>query len=90
MGTARVHGMGMRYLAVPAVQVQTARRKPDDAVLAKTEEKEKMSCKYQEACKELYSGPAGEEMRSCCDPDHCEHWDNFFYGECLALESDGE
>lgn len=49
-----------------------------------------MSCKYQETCKELYSGPAGEEMRSCCDPDHCEHWDNFFYGECLALESDGE
>ena len=90
MGTARVHGMGMCYLAVPAVQVQTARRKPDDAVLAKTEEKEKMSCKYQTVCEEVYSDRAGAEMRKDCDPEHCEHWDNFFYGECLALESDGE
>ena len=43
-------------------------------------------CKYQELCKELY--PEGEERRKSCDNDHCERYDNFYEGECMALEAD--
>ena len=47
-------------------------------------------CKYRRLCEEIHDTKEDREKRKTCDPDHCETWDNMFYGECIALESDGQ